>query len=69
MAVQQVPLTERATLKVEEAAALLGLSVPTVYRLVHVEGFPSFQVGNRWVISRKRLFEWVDQQAGKEYEV
>ena len=58
-------MTEKLTYSVTEAAEALGVSRPTMYELIRKEGFPSLRVGNRVLISRKRLAEWVDQQAGK----
>ena len=59
-------MVEKLTYSVTEAAEALGVSRPTMYELIHREGFPSLKVGNRILISRKRLAEWIDQQAGKE---
>ena len=56
----------KLTLSVQEAAELLGVSVPTVYKLIHAESFPSFKVGSRTLISYSQLVEWVEQQAGGE---
>lgn len=58
-------MTEKLTYSVTEAAEALGVSRPTMYELIRKEGFPSLKVGSRVLISRKRLAEWVDQQAGK----
>lgn len=46
-----------------EAARLLGVSRPTVYTLLNQDGFPSFRVGNRVLISVSGLQAWVDRQA------
>ena len=61
-------LIKKLTLTVAEAAALLSVSEPTVYELVHVEGFPSLRVGRKWLVSRAGLETWVASQAalGKE---
>ena len=59
-------MTEKLVYSVTEAAEALGVSRPTMYELIHREGFPSLKVGRRVLISRQRLAEWVDQQAGKE---
>ncbi len=56
--------TEKFTLSITEAAAVLGLSRPTVYRLVRSDGFPAFRVGSRTLISREGLARWVAKQAG-----
>ena len=34
-----------------EAARLLGVSKPTIYQYIGREGFPSFKLGNRTLIS------------------
>ena len=58
---------EKLTLSVTEAAAVLGVSRPTIYQLIHRQGFPAFKVGSRTLISRERLAEWVEAQcAGGE---
>lgn len=54
--------TDKLTLNVTEAAAVLGVSRPTVYQLIHRQDFPAFKVGSRTLISRERLAEWVEAQ-------
>lgn len=50
-----------------EAARLLGISRPTLYRLLNLADFPSFRVGSRVLISVSGLQAWIDQQtAAKE---
>lgn len=45
---------------VAEAAELLGIGINAMYRLVHMEGFPSRQVSpRRWVISKPGLEKWL----------
>lgn len=46
-----------------EAARLLGISRPTLYRLMNRSDFPSFHVGNRVLVSVAGLREWIDNQA------
>lgn len=57
--------TEKLTLTVTETAAALGISKPTLYQIIHSEGFPSFKIGNRVVVSRAGLERWVQEQAAK----
>lgn len=52
------------TYTVAEAAQALGISRPTMYNLIHQEGFPTLKVGSRRLISRELLAEWVREQAG-----
>lgn len=54
---------QRLALSVVEAAELLGLAPKTVYQLIHIPGFPCFKVGAKYVVSRKGLETWVEQQA------
>lgn len=53
---------------VAEAAQALGISRPTMYGLIHREGFPTLKVGNRRLISKELLAEWVRTQAGGQKE-
>lgn len=50
-------------LSVTQAAALLGVSRPTVYQLMNRADFPSFRIGARRLISRAGLERWVQEQA------
>ncbi|MFG6352592.1 MAG: helix-turn-helix domain-containing protein [Oscillospiraceae bacterium] len=45
-----------------EAARLLGISRPTLYRLIGRTDFPSFRVGGRVLISVAGLQDWIDRQ-------
>ena len=59
---------KKLTLTVAETAALLSVSEPTVYELVHREGFPSLRIGRAWRISRAGLETWVAKQAAQTRE-
>lgn len=49
---------------VAKAAHVLGgISKPTLYRLMHQDGFPSFKIGSRTMISAPGLEAWVKAQA------
>ena len=55
--------TEKLALDVTEAAALLGVSRPTMYDILNREDFhAAFYVGRRRKISREGLSEWVRKQ-------
>ncbi len=49
---------EKIALSVTEAAQLLNLSRPTLYKLIHSDGFPVMRVGTRTLIHREKLEEW-----------
>lgn len=54
---------QKLALSVAEAAQLLGVSRPTVYTLLHKEGFPSLKIGSRTLIPTDGLREWLRQQS------
>lgn len=55
--------TEKVALTVTETAAALGVSRPTVYKLLRRADFPGFRVGSRQLVSREGLARWVAAQA------
>lgn len=59
-------MADKLALSIAETAKLLGVSRPTVYSLIHQDGFPVFSVGNRRLVSAVGLKEWVENQARKE---
>lgn len=53
---------EKMALSVTETARALGVSRPTVYRLLQRADFPSFRVGSRQLVSRQGLEDWVSRE-------
>lgn len=49
-----------------EAARMLNISKPTLYRLIHQQDFPSFRVGGRTLISVDGLRDWVRRQLNEQ---
>lgn len=47
---------------VTEAAKLLNVSRPTLYRYIGQDGFPSFKLGGRVLVNVAGLQAWIDQQ-------
>lgn len=45
-----------------EAARMLGVSRPTIYKLLEKENFPAFKLGARTLISVEGLKKWVERQ-------
>ena len=58
-------LNQRITVSPLEAAELLGVSRPIVYRMMHRADFPVFKVGTKTLIPVKALKEWAEKQIGK----
>lgn len=49
-----------------EAARMLDISKPTLYKLIHQQDFPSFRVGGRTLISVDGLRDWVRRQLNEQ---
>ena len=49
----------REILTIDEAAALLGVSVKTFNKVLHSQDLPARKIGREWKFSRRALIEWV----------
>lgn len=50
---------DREILNIDEAAALLGVSVKTFNKVLHSENLPARKIGREWKFSRSALIDWV----------
>ncbi len=50
---------DREILNIEEAAALLGVSVKTFNKVLHAENIPARKIGREWKFARTALIGWV----------
>ncbi len=57
----EVPLM----LSVMDVAALFGISRTHAYDLVHTEGFPHLEIGNRIVVPKDDLMKWIEARTNK----
>lgn len=46
-------------LNIEEAAALLGVSIKTFNKVLHTQSLPGRKIGREWKFSRSALIAWV----------
>lgn len=46
-------------LNIDEAAALLGVSIKTFNKVLHSERIPARKIGREWKFSRQALIDWV----------
>ena len=53
-------------LSVPEMAAVLGISRAGACELARSEGFPALRIGNRIVIPKDELREWIKRNMGKQ---
>lgn len=48
-------------LSAEDIAKVLRVSRNVAYEVIHQKGFPVFQVGKQYRISRERFIQWIEQ--------
>lgn len=51
-------------LNAEIAAALLGISISSMYELMQEQDFPVLKIGARRVVPKDKLRVWVEQNTG-----
>ena len=57
----------REILDIEEAAALLGVSVKTFNKVLHSQDLPARKIGREWKFSRRALIEWVGRGKSADF--
>ncbi len=55
------PSEENRFLSIKEAAEFIGLSVPTVYGLVHRKNIPCMKRNKRLYFSKQQLISWIKE--------
>ncbi len=58
---------DRDILNIEEAAALLGVSIKTFNKVLHAEDMPARKIGREWKFSRQALIEWVGAGRSRDF--
>ena len=48
-------------LNAELIAQVLGVSPASSYELMHEDGFPTLRIGNRMVVPKEKLIQWVEE--------
>lgn len=57
-------MQEKLAMNSKEAAAALGVSLPTFFELSHRSDFPVIRVGRRVLVPVDGLRRWLDEQSG-----
>lgn len=57
----------RDILEIEEAAALLGVSIKTFNKVLHTEDMPARKIGREWKFSRQALIDWVGRGRSSDF--
>lgn len=60
---ERLPIGERLSLSIEDAARLVGISRSKAYQLVNDGTWPYVQIGASKRISRRALEDWLDANA------
>ncbi len=55
-------MEEKLALSVAEASRELGICLKSMYNLTKQAGFPALKIGNRTIIPRDGLREWIHRQ-------
>jgi excisionase family DNA binding protein len=58
---------EPEILNIEQAAALLGVSVKTFNKVLHAQALPARKIGREWKFSRRHLIDWVGSGLSTEF--
>ena len=59
---EEKPKYAGMAMTVQDMAEELTVGRSVAYELVQQQGFPSFMIGRRVLVSRKGLQEWIDRQ-------
>jgi len=59
--------SDREILNIEEAAALLGVSIKTFNKVLHSEDMPARKIGREWKFSRRALIDWVGSGQNRDF--
>lgn len=65
---QRLQMMDREILDVDGAAALLGVSKSTIYKMVTAGDLPGVKVGKEWRFARRNLISWVAQSPTNEVD-
>jgi len=56
------PLSRGVFLSVKEMSKFLNINTSRAYKLIHRQDFPSFKLGNKILIPRNKLFQWINEK-------
>ena len=54
--------SNKSVFNLKEAAAYLGISIPTLVRLLGSEIIPYRRIGQLWLIARAALDDWLNKK-------
>lgn len=60
---------EKLTLNIIEASKVAGVNEDKIRQLVHTTDFPCFKNGNKWLINREMLNEWLKKVSSEHRKI
>lgn len=51
-------------LNADIVAKTLGIAISSAYELMQEKDFPTFKVGNRKLVEKEKLRQWIEAQSG-----
>ena len=58
---------DREILNIDEAAALLGVSLKTFNKVLRTQNIPARKIGREWKFSRQALIDWVSSSRSADF--
>jgi hypothetical protein len=55
-----------ALCRVKDVASYLGINVNKGYEIFRREDFNSFKIGNKFLVQKEELINWIEKQAKKQ---
>lgn len=69
MKAQEQKITEQEILTQQELYEYLPLGRTTVQKLLQQKILPAIKIGRNYLITKRKLLEWLDENAGNEFNI
>ena len=69
MEAQEQKITEQEILTQQELYEYLPLGRTTVQKLLQQKILPAIKIGRNYLITKRKLLEWLDENAGNEFNI
>lgn len=69
MEAQEQKITEQEILTQQELYEYLPLGRTTVQKLLQQKIIPAIKIGRNYLITKRKLLEWLDENAGNEFNI
>lgn len=69
MELQEQKITEQDILTQQELYEYLPLGRTTIQKLLQQKILPAIKIGRNYLITKRKLLEWLDENAGNEFNI